>query len=145
MSTPAEDPYASRVAKEEDEHQSCSPAGGQQPAVTDIGRQQSPLVIYHTLIETCKMCGVSTLEYFKEFFNTAFKREQFRMYSRNVEREQFRLIIKAVMQGRTDEGLARRPKGKSTKQEQSHARMDFALPLDACGAYSSSRVLRRRR
>ena len=34
-------------------------------------------VIYHTFIETCKMCGVSTLEYFKEF-------------------------IKAIMQGRTD-------------------------------------------
>ena len=34
-------------------------------------------VIYHTFIETCKMCGVSTLEYFKKFF-------------------------KAVMQGRTD-------------------------------------------
>ena len=32
---------------------------------------------YHTFIETCKMCGVSTLEYFKEFF-------------------------KAIMQGRTD-------------------------------------------
>ena len=25
-------------------------------------------VIYHTFIETCKMCGLSTLEYFKEFF-----------------------------------------------------------------------------
>ena len=24
-------------------------------------------VIYHTFIETCKMCGMSTLEYFKEF------------------------------------------------------------------------------
>jgi len=34
-------------------------------------------VIYHTFIETCKMCGVSTLEYFKEFF-------------------------KAIMHGRTD-------------------------------------------
>lgn len=34
-------------------------------------------VIYHTFIETCKMCGVSTLEYFKTFF-------------------------KAIMQGRTD-------------------------------------------
>ncbi len=34
-------------------------------------------VIYHTFIETCKMSGVSTLEYFKEFF-------------------------KAIMQGRTD-------------------------------------------
>ena len=34
-------------------------------------------VIYHTFIETCKMCGVSTLEYFKELF-------------------------KAIMQGRTD-------------------------------------------
>ena len=34
-------------------------------------------VIYHTFIETCKMCGISTLEYFKEFF-------------------------KAIMQGRTD-------------------------------------------
>ena len=36
-------------------------------------------VIYHTFIETCKMCDVSTLEYFKEFF-------------------------KAIMQGRTDYG-----------------------------------------
>jgi len=34
-------------------------------------------VIYHTFIQTCKMCGVSTLEYFKQFF-------------------------KAIMQGRTD-------------------------------------------
>ena len=34
-------------------------------------------VIYHTFIETCKMCGVLTLEYYKEFF-------------------------KAIMQGRTD-------------------------------------------
>ena len=33
--------------------------------------------IYHTFIQTCKMCGVSTLEYFKQFF-------------------------KAIMQGRTD-------------------------------------------
>ena len=37
-------------------------------------------VIYHTFIETCKMCGVSTLEYFKEFFNAAIKREQFQMH-----------------------------------------------------------------
>ena len=28
-------------------------------------------VIYHTFIETCKMCGVSTLEYFEEFFKAA--------------------------------------------------------------------------
>ncbi len=33
-------------------------------------------VIYHTFIETCKMCGISTLEYFKEFFKAACKREQ---------------------------------------------------------------------
>ena len=33
-------------------------------------------VIYHTFIETCKMCGVSTLEYFKEFFKAANMREQ---------------------------------------------------------------------
>ena len=31
---------------------------------------------YHTFIETCKMCGISTLEYFKEFFKAASKREQ---------------------------------------------------------------------
>ena len=37
-------------------------------------------VIYHTFIETCKMCGVSTLEYFKEFFKAAIKREQFQMH-----------------------------------------------------------------
>ena len=33
-------------------------------------------VIYHTFIETCEMCGVSTLEYFKEFFKAAIEREQ---------------------------------------------------------------------
>ena len=33
-------------------------------------------VIYHTFIETCKMCGVSTLEYFKKLFKAASKREQ---------------------------------------------------------------------
>ena len=59
-------------------------------------------VIYHTFIETCKMCGVSTLEYFKEFFKAAIKREQFRMYSRNVERELAQVNLKAIMQGRTD-------------------------------------------
>ena len=48
------------------------------------------------------MCGVSTLEYFKEFFKAAIKREQFRMYSRNVERELTQVNLKAVMQGRTD-------------------------------------------
>ena len=48
------------------------------------------------------MCGVSTLEYFTEFFNAAVKRVQFRMYSRIVEREQFRILSKAIMQGRTD-------------------------------------------
>ena len=37
-------------------------------------------VIYHTFIETCKMCGVSTLDFFKEFFNAAIKREQFQMH-----------------------------------------------------------------
>jgi len=26
-------------------------------------------VIYHMFIETCKMCGISTLEYFKELKN----------------------------------------------------------------------------
>ena len=31
---------------------------------------------HHTFIETCKMFGVSTLEYFKEFFKAASKREQ---------------------------------------------------------------------
>ena len=59
-------------------------------------------VIYHTFIETCKMCDVSTLEYFKEFFKAAVKRVQFQMYLRNVEREQLRFNIKAIMQGRTD-------------------------------------------
>ena len=48
------------------------------------------------------MCGVSTLEYFKEFFKAAIKREQFRMYSRNVERELAQVNLKAIMQGRTD-------------------------------------------
>ena len=49
-----------------------------------------------------KMCGVSTLEYFKQFFNAAIKREQFQMHLRNAEREQLRILSKAVMQGRTD-------------------------------------------
>ena len=46
-------------------------------------------VIYHTFIETCKMCGVSTLEYFKEFFNAAIKREQSYACISFAEREQF--------------------------------------------------------
>lgn len=33
-------------------------------------------VIYHTFIETCKMCSVSTLDYFKVFFKAAIKRAQ---------------------------------------------------------------------
>ena len=54
-------------------------------------------VIYHTFIETCKMCGVSTLEYFKEFFKAAIKRVQFQMNLRNVEREQLRILSKAAI------------------------------------------------
>ena len=48
------------------------------------------------------MCGVSTLEYFKDFFKAAIKREQFRMYSRNVELELAQVNLKAIMLGRTD-------------------------------------------
>ena len=48
------------------------------------------------------MCGVSTLEYFKEFFNVAIKREQFQMHLWIAEREQLRILSKAIMQGRTD-------------------------------------------
>lgn len=47
---------------------------------------------YHTFIETCKMCDVSTLEYFKEFFNAVIKREQFQMHLRNAECEQLRIL-----------------------------------------------------
>ena len=67
-----------------------------------VNKEAKVSVIYHTFIETCKMCGVSTLEYFKEFFNAAIKREQFRMYSRIVEREQLRILSMAIMQGRKD-------------------------------------------
>ena len=49
-------------------------------------------VIYHTFIETCKMCGVSTLEYFKEFF-------------------------KAIMQGRTDYERSALPLSSSVATE----------------------------
>ena len=59
-------------------------------------------VIYHTFIETCKMCGVSTLEYFKEFFKAVIKREETNTRFLYPEREQFRMISKASMQGRTD-------------------------------------------
>jgi len=48
------------------------------------------------------MCDVSTLEYFKQFFKAAIKREQFRIYSGTVEREKPRFNIKAIMLGRTD-------------------------------------------
>ena len=34
-------------------------------------------VIHPTFIETCKMCGVSTLVDLKEFFNAVIKRVQF--------------------------------------------------------------------
>lgn len=50
------------------------------------------LVIYHTFIEMCKMCGVSTLEYFKKFFNAAIKRVQSYAYISFAEREQLRFI-----------------------------------------------------
>ena len=40
------------------------------------------------------------LEYFKEFFKAVIKREQFRMYSRNVEREQHRSLSKAIYAGK---------------------------------------------
>ena len=50
------------------------------------------------------------LEYFKEFFKVVIKREQFRMYSRNVEREQLRSLSKAIMQGRSDERSMSRTK-----------------------------------
>ena len=49
-------------------------------------------VIYHTFIETCKMCGVSTLEYFKQFF-------------------------KAIMQGRTDNERSALPLSLSAATE----------------------------
>ena len=74
-------------------------------------------VIYHTFIETCKMCGVSTLEYFKEFFKAAIKREQFRMYSRNVERELAQVNLKAIMQGRTDYERSALPLSSSVATE----------------------------
>ena len=45
---------------------------------------------------------MSTLEYFKEFFKAAVKRVQFQIHLRNVEREQLRIISKAITQGRTD-------------------------------------------
>ena len=34
-------------------------------------------VLSHTFIETCKIGGVSSLDYYKEFFKAAIKREQF--------------------------------------------------------------------
>ena len=87
------------------------------------------------LIETCKMCGVSTLEYFKEFFNAAIKRVQFQMYLRNAEREQLRIIFKAIMQGRTDERSKSRVKLAWTmpcKEEVEYYSTDYersAMPL----------------
>ena len=66
---------------------------------------------------TCKMCGVSTLEYFKEFFKAAIKREQFRMYSRNVERELAQVNLKAIMQGRTDYERSALPLSSSAATE----------------------------
>ena len=81
------------------------------------------------------MCGVSTLEYFKEFFKAAIKREQFRMYSRNVERELTQSEIKAIMQGRTDERSKSRVKLAWTmpsKEEVEYYSTDYersALPL----------------
>ena len=82
----------SRAEIEEDEHQ-------QDPSVEGYCDKTVSQLLF---IETCKMCGVSTLEYFKEFFKAAVKRVQFQMYLRNVEREQLRFNIKAIMQGRTD-------------------------------------------
>ena len=69
-------------------------------------------VIYHTFIQTYKMCGVSTLEYFKQFF-------------------------KAIMQGRTDyersssAGLL--PSGRKNMLPMTIGKIIFNLGLDALG------------
>ena len=59
-------------------------------------------VIYHTFIETCKMCGVSTLEYFKEFFTAIM---QGRTDERSLSRTKFHLSY--AMQGGGRENLNR--------------------------------------
>ena len=59
-------------------------------------------VIYHTFIETCKMCGVSTLEYFKEFFKAIM---QERTDERSLSRTKFNLSY--AMQGGGRENLNR--------------------------------------
>jgi hypothetical protein len=91
-----EDPYASMEKDKEDF------IGMNGASMTSVSAGVEIFVIYHTFIETCKMCGVSTLEYFKEFFKAAIKRGQFRIHSRNVERKQAQVMLKAIMQGRTD-------------------------------------------
>ena len=48
------------------------------------------------------MCGVSTLEYFKEFFKAALKREETNARFLSPEREQVRMKFRAILQGRTD-------------------------------------------
>ncbi len=48
------------------------------------------------------MCGLSTLEYLKEFFKAAIKREETKVHSLFSEREQARKSFRAIMQGRTD-------------------------------------------
>ena len=53
-------------------------------------------VIYHTFIETCKMCGVSTLEYFKEFFNAI-------MQGRSDERSKSRVMLAWAMPCKEEE------------------------------------------
>ena len=58
--------------------------------------------IYHTFIETCKMCGVSTLEYFKEFFTAIM---QGRTDERSLSRTKFHLSY--AMQGGGRENLNR--------------------------------------
>ena len=52
---------------------------------------------------------------FKEFFKATIKRVRFRIHSRNVKREMFRQIIKAIMQGRTDYECSSLPLPKGRK------------------------------
>ena len=75
------------------------------------------------------MCGVSTLEYSKEFFKAAIKREQFRMYSRNVERELAQVNLKAIMQGRTDYERSALPLSSSAATERTCYRCPSVLKI----------------
>jgi hypothetical protein len=88
----AEDPYASMGKDRLILMIHWTPRRRLRPYRTERNTRSKSISFLPTFIETCKMCGVSTLEYFKEFFNAAIKRKQLQMHLKMLSESSFGFI-----------------------------------------------------